>query len=568
MAKTLDERIFFQVLERPTLEMEQVKKKLKTMKVPDAKWMPSRPTEKDFIAKMKSLINENDLDVLIVLTEEGSMAISFVHKGLVKDLMSLLGSMASKVGKEASLSKLCSVFRRVSVGMTNREFITNEEVFDCLNSIYNLLKTNNLELIREAYLAINEIMNDRLDLRSHMRMNSIILQHINEMVNGLKLLVRSGTTFDMTLVILLSTKYTPIFEGGVMGSPTIPTWAHDLKEEGLIPKLIPFLSCKEMEVQAKAFSLAGEMERKDFFGDFEPKLLELCKWHSLQNASIPAVRIISLSTIQTIVTSSLDRADFELAKSAIPAILPFIYVPDGSLPFLPSIGIERFIREVEGGLEFCLKHKKDLGESAISSFIFFLSPRGKGLIPPHEVGMSEAILRSLLNIVNAVSLRGNHVKVSVEQFAAVARCLNTSELQGKEWKLFALCLRNVAVNSTVKSILNKEVIPQVNKAKVDGKLVFCIKELIDKIISDDPKELEGRNQVYDDWIGVKCSQEKEVETSFSRLNTNDEGNQKTCEGCGKDATKKCSVCKKIWYCGRECQVAHWPSHKKSCAKSG
>merc|ERR1719277_1462985 len=35
-----------------------------------------------------------------------------------------------------------------------------------------------------------------------------------------------------------------------------------------------------------------------------------------------------------------------------------------------------------------------------------------------------------------------------------------------------------------------------------------------------------------------------------------------CAVCGAEATKRCSRCQNEWYCCRECQVQHWPKHKK------
>lgn len=37
-----------------------------------------------------------------------------------------------------------------------------------------------------------------------------------------------------------------------------------------------------------------------------------------------------------------------------------------------------------------------------------------------------------------------------------------------------------------------------------------------------------------------------------------------CGSCGREATKRCSRCQGEWYCNRECQVKHWPKHKKTC----
>ncbi|HIB77694.1 MAG TPA: tetratricopeptide repeat protein, partial [Flavobacteriales bacterium] len=45
-----------------------------------------------------------------------------------------------------------------------------------------------------------------------------------------------------------------------------------------------------------------------------------------------------------------------------------------------------------------------------------------------------------------------------------------------------------------------------------------------------------------------------------------EGADKCCVCCAKPgSSSRCSKCSAVLYCGRECQVQHWKTHKKSCA---
>lgn len=39
-----------------------------------------------------------------------------------------------------------------------------------------------------------------------------------------------------------------------------------------------------------------------------------------------------------------------------------------------------------------------------------------------------------------------------------------------------------------------------------------------------------------------------------------------CNKCQKQAYKRCSKCKSVWYCSRECQVGDWPQHKEKCKR--
>jgi hypothetical protein len=48
----------------------------------------------------------------------------------------------------------------------------------------------------------------------------------------------------------------------------------------------------------------------------------------------------------------------------------------------------------------------------------------------------------------------------------------------------------------------------------------------------------------------------------------DDKNQRklVCQNCKAEALlqKRCIRCKKVTYCNRECQISHWPDHKKTC----
>lgn len=42
---------------------------------------------------------------------------------------------------------------------------------------------------------------------------------------------------------------------------------------------------------------------------------------------------------------------------------------------------------------------------------------------------------------------------------------------------------------------------------------------------------------------------------------------KKCSNCGHewDIVKICSVCRRVAYCNKECQISHWKRHKTECA---
>ena len=50
-----------------------------------------------------------------------------------------------------------------------------------------------------------------------------------------------------------------------------------------------------------------------------------------------------------------------------------------------------------------------------------------------------------------------------------------------------------------------------------------------------------------------------------RFERNNDENAK-CKVCKKTATKRCSRCKAIYYCSRECQIKDWITHRFICQK--
>jgi hypothetical protein len=36
--------------------------------------------------------------------------------------------------------------------------------------------------------------------------------------------------------------------------------------------------------------------------------------------------------------------------------------------------------------------------------------------------------------------------------------------------------------------------------------------------------------------------------------------------CNNAGSKRCQTCKRVRYCGRRCQQAHWKAHKEDCKR--
>jgi len=80
---------------------------------------------------------------------------------------------------------------------------------------------------------------------------------------------------------------------------------------------------------------------------------------------------------------------------------------------------------------------------------------------------------------------------------------------------------------------------------------------------------EKLDVIMDELLSCPKEQFESICSPYTRLDmSNAYSNQlRACLECHKYGITllKCSGCRAAYYCGRECQVAHWPTHKGACA---
>jgi hypothetical protein len=59
-----------------------------------------------------------------------------------------------------------------------------------------------------------------------------------------------------------------------------------------------------------------------------------------------------------------------------------------------------------------------------------------------------------------------------------------------------------------------------------------------------------------------------VQASIARLTAHVEAKKDTCAQCGvrAEGLKACARCKQVRFCGQQCQLENWPSHKADCKR--
>ena len=69
-------------------------------------------------------------------------------------------------------------------------------------------------------------------------------------------------------------------------------------------------------------------------------------------------------------------------------------------------------------------------------------------------------------------------------------------------------------------------------------------------------------------IGCRINLHKATKEAYVPLTdrTNDVKRMKQCAVCGsrEGKVKRCAGCRSVYYCGRSCQKAAWPTHKNFC----
>jgi hypothetical protein len=89
--------------------------------------------------------------------------------------------------------------------------------------------------------------------------------------------------------------------------------------------------------------------------------------------------------------------------------------------------------------------------------------------------------------------------------------------------------------------------------------------------SDDDDDDDDNNNVNNELsnisIGICSSNRNDDDDNLNNDSHNEK--KKNCLCCLKkvEGTSRCAKCRTALYCSRECQVKHWPVHKKNCQDS-
>ena len=78
------------------------------------------------------------------------------------------------------------------------------------------------------------------------------------------------------------------------------------------------------------------------------------------------------------------------------------------------------------------------------------------------------------------------------------------------------------------------------------------------------------NEAADSWQVEAGKLLETLDTGAARslLDKKNPASEDSCGNCRQaDAKQRCSKCKKVRYCNRDCQAADWPRHRARCSSS-
>lgn len=65
-------------------------------------------------------------------------------------------------------------------------------------------------------------------------------------------------------------------------------------------------------------------------------------------------------------------------------------------------------------------------------------------------------------------------------------------------------------------------------------------------------------------VEKSCGEEPEIQSNLEMEREEIDSHTEECAFCNLDASKKCSRCKKVFYCSKQCQKNDWRNHKQTC----
>ena len=65
-------------------------------------------------------------------------------------------------------------------------------------------------------------------------------------------------------------------------------------------------------------------------------------------------------------------------------------------------------------------------------------------------------------------------------------------------------------------------------------------------------------------VEKSCKEEAEIQSNLEKESEGINSHKEECAFCKLDASNKCTRCKKVYYCSKQCQKNDWKRHKRTC----